>query len=248
MRSSVSFCCIAARIQDRMARLPMITLPEIEKLDTELLEWRRSLDPVMRNNLQAPEQVRAACLLLHYRFLNQRMILYRPYLLIHSIKANPNEDSPSESIISTAHTCCEIAQDSIRFIAESWYPNQLLAWNSSWFLFQAALVVLLTLISAQSPDQNLSLESSIIQCLTHLDQMRRWRGPAAQTHDLISFIFNARENSKNPLESECSLPEEAFADLLDFGSTMIDGDWAALPSTMVDFSPGAYGLEFQALL
>ena len=248
MRSSASFCRIAARIQDRMARLPMISLSELKRLDEELLEWRGCLDPVMRNSRQAPERVRAACLLLHYRFLNQRMTLYRPYLFIHSIKGNSNEDRPSESITATAHTCCEIAQDSIRFIAESWYPNQLLAWNSSWFLFQASLVVLLTLVSAQSPDRTLSLESSIIQCLTHLDRMRRWRGPAGQTHDLISFIFNARENSKNPWESEFSFPEEAFTDLLDFGSAMIDGDWAALPSTMVDFSPAAYGLDFQTLL
>lgn len=227
MNASASFSLIAARMQDRMVRLPLMTPPELKRFNDELLAWRESLHPVLRSGRYCPESVRLACLLLNYRYLNQLMILYRPYLLIQSIKSGLQDDPSSDYMSSQADACCKFAQDSIRDIAESWYPNQLLAWNSSWFLFQAALVVLLRLLSGTCPDQSSSLEASIIQCLASLYQMRTWRGSAVQTRDLVSFIFNARGTGEDGWRFNCSLPDEALMDLLSF-DCVADSDWAEL--------------------
>lgn len=234
MSASASFSLIAARIQDRMVRLPLMTPLELKRFDDELLAWRDTLHPVLRSGRHGPESVRLAGLLLNYRYLNQMMLLHRPYLLIQSIKAGLQDDLSSDYINSNADACCKFAQDSIRDIAESWYPSQLLAWNASWFLFQAALVVLLRLLSGTYGDQSSNLEASVIQCLASLEQMRTWRGSAAQTHDLISFIFNARGTGEQGWRFN-SLPDGALMDLLSFDA-VAGGDWAELLDASGGFS------------
>src|SRR5687768_14875023 len=132
-----------------MAQTSLIPPAELNSLDRELLAWHERLHPIFRSGRHGPEPIRLASLVLQFRYLNLRMLLYRPYLLVRSIKAGTAVvSSEKDDIISLSNTCCSLAQETIEVIIRNWYPNQMLAWNASWFLFQACLVLLLWLLSS----------------------------------------------------------------------------------------------------
>ncbi|KAG9252926.1 uncharacterized protein F5Z01DRAFT_168252 [Emericellopsis atlantica] len=226
--ANVSFALIAARIQDRMAELPLTTPAELKKLDEELLDWRANINPILNNGRHSPEPVRLACIVLGLRYLNQRMTLHRPFLLLQTIKASTEGNMVSQDADRIADTCCAIAQETINTIADNWYPNQLLGWNCTWFLFQACLVILLKLLSKTAGADSQILEVCVVQCLELLTEMRPWRRSAAQTHDLLLFIFNARTASTQDWGANCSLSDEALLNLLGFGPIDGDVDWSQI--------------------
>ena len=192
-----------------------MTLKELKQFDNDLLGWHASLHPVLRDAHQSPESSRLACLLLQCRYLNQRMTLYRPYLLIGAMKHGTATEPPSEDILSASQRCCAIAQETVRLIANTWYPNQLLAWNFTWFLYQAALVLLLDILSP-TPSERQSSDASIVECLGLLDRMRRWRASAATTLDILQFIYDSRLIDRQSRESVSSLSDEALVEMLGY--------------------------------
>ncbi|CAH0024639.1 unnamed protein product [Clonostachys rhizophaga] len=244
IRTSASFCRIAARIQDRMARLPLMLLDELKQFDQELLAWHADVHPIFRDPKHSPELIRLASLILQYRYLDQRMTLYRPYLLLRSLSASSrSEHSTRNDTAAIADTCVTIARETIELIKGNWYPNQLVAWNSSWFLFQAVLVVLLGLSSATPETDVQPLERDIEESLRLFNEMCRWRGPAAHTHDLIQFIYESRALEEHDLGVEELLSDEALMILLGFEPNsklawagLFDGEQGSNESGMFGFS------------
>jgi hypothetical protein len=155
------------------------------------------------------------------------MLLYRPYLLVRSIKAGTAVvSSEKDDIISLSNTCCSLAQETIEVIIRNWYPNQMLAWNASWFLFQACLVLLLWLLSSSiSPHEAEAFGDAVKRALNILTEMRPWRGSAAQTQDLIMFIFSARTGDQHTWETNWSLSDDELMTLLGFSGMVEDGTW-----------------------
>ena len=195
-----------------MTRLPFMTPKELKKFDSDLLSWHAGL----RDAHHSPESIRLACLLLQYRYLNQRMTLYRPYLLIGAVKLSTATETLSEDILSASQRCCAIARETVRLIADTRYPNQVLAWNSTWFLYQAALVLLLDILSPAT-FQSQDSDRPIVQCLGLLDQMRQWRASAATTHDILQFIFDSSGLiNVQSRESVPSLSDEALVEMLGY--------------------------------
>uniref|UniRef100_A0A0B7KI12 Xylanolytic transcriptional activator regulatory domain-containing protein n=1 Tax=Bionectria ochroleuca TaxID=29856 RepID=A0A0B7KI12_BIOOC len=243
IRTSASFCRIAARIQDRMARLPLLLPNELKQFNQELLAWHADIHPIFRDPKHSPEPIRLASLILQYRYLDQRMTLYRPYLLLRSLGASSrSEHSPRNDTAAIADTCVTIARETIELIKANWYPNQLVAWNSSWFLFQAVLVVLLGLSSATPETDVQPLEREIEESLRLFNEMCRWRGPAAHTHDLIQFIYESRALEEHDLGVEELLSDEALMILLGFEPNselawagLFDGEQGSSESGMFGF-------------
>lgn len=227
MSANVSFSMIAARIQDRMAQTPLVPPIELERLDSELRSWHENLHPILREGRHCPETIRLASLVLRYRYMNMRMLLHRPFLLIQAIKAGTADDmSESQVTDPLANTCCWLAKETIDLITGNWYPNQVLAWNSSWFVFQACLVILLRLLSPSiSTEEHEVFENTVTEALNLLTEMCPWRVSAGQTHDLILFIFSARATSHQSWDSSWSLSDDQLMDLLGFESILGDGNW-----------------------
>lgn len=220
-----------------MARLPLLLPNELKQFDQELLAWHSDVHPIFRDPQHSPEPIRLASLTLQYRYLDQRMTLYRSYLLLRSLGASSrSECSPRDETAAIADTCVAIARETIELIKVKWYPNQLVAWNSSWFLFQAVLVVLLERNSATPETDVQPLERDIAESLTLFNEMSRWRSPAAHTHDLLQFIYESRALEEHDLEAEELLSDEALMILLGFEPNS-DLAWAGL----FNAEQGSYG-------
>lgn len=212
-----------------MARASPVPPSELDLLDAEVVSWYENAHPILHSGRHSPERIRLASLLLQYRYMNLRMLLYRPYLLVQSIKAGTQEKSPNaQGIAPLADKCCSLAKENIELIMASWYPNQVLAWNSSWFLFQACLVLLLRLLSQSTPSSEVdAYEEIIARSLQLLVDMRPWRVSVAQTHDLILFIFSARTATHQTWDSNWSVSDEELMNLLGFGGMLTDCNWNA---------------------
>lgn len=226
LNASASYSVIAARVQDRLAQTSLIPTSELKSLDNELLDWYNSLCPILRSGRHSPEPIRLASLLMLYRFFNLRMLMYRPYLLVRSIKVGSIEvGSPAEGdVLTLSEICCSIAKETVDTIIRHWYPNQALAWHSSWYIFQACLVILLKLLSLSvSQTESDVLENTIEQALAMLTEIQPWRRSAAQTRELIHFVYSARVSAHRTLESGWSLSDEDLMNLLGLGETIYQG-------------------------
>lgn len=224
LSTSAAYSTIAARIQDRMAQGSLIPAAELKGLDGELLAWHEKLHPVFLKGLDTPQPIRLAALVLRFRYLNLRMLLYRPYLLIRSIDlGTAGSSSEQGSIVSLSDSCCLIAQETIDLIVGHWYPSQMLAWNASWFIFQATLVLLLRLLSSSISSSEVEIfEGYMTRALEILTEMRPWRGSAAQTYDLLQFIYSTRTRIQQPWETDWPLSDEDLMKLLGFSGMMED--------------------------
>jgi hypothetical protein len=207
-----------------MAQVSLIPAAELKDLDGELLAWHEKLHPVFLKGLDAPQTIRTAALVLRFRYLNLRMLLYRPYLLIRSIDIGTASSSSEQgNIVSLSDSCCLLAQETIDLIVGNWYPNQMLAWNASWFIFQATLVLLLRLLSSSVLSSEVEIfEGYITRALAALIEMRPWRRSAAQTYDLLQFIYSTRTRMQQPWETDWPLSDEDLMKLLGFSGMIED--------------------------
>lgn len=211
MKASASFSIIAARIQERMAKTPLIPPFEVKQFDDELLNWHDNHHSLIQGHHNSHADISLAALLTEYRYLNTRMLLHRPFLLVQCIKAG---DVQSD-MASSANTCCYIAKQTVDTIAKTWYPNQILAWKASWFLFQACLVLLLRLLSTSiSPIEADELEDYITRSQRLFTEMHPWRAASKQGQDLIQFIFSSRDKGNDAWESGWMMTDDDLVNLL----------------------------------
>ncbi|KAJ6195925.1 fungal-specific transcription factor domain-containing protein [Bipolaris maydis] len=219
MNASVTFSIIAARIQGRIAKTPLIPPAAVKQFDNELLKWHDNHHLVFRGDSEPNQDISLAALFIEYRYLNTRMLLHRPFLLVQCVKAgNVHSD-----LMSFANTCCCVAKQTVDTIARTWYPNQLLSWKASWFLFQACLVLLLRLQSTSiSPFEANELEDYITQSMDLFTKMYPWRTALKQGQDLIQFIWSSRNKGNEAWGSSWLISDDDLVSLL--GISDLTGD------------------------
>ncbi|KAJ5585286.1 uncharacterized protein N7459_005086 [Penicillium hispanicum] len=191
---NVRFIKIASKIQEALASMPMITLPETFELDAQLLRWWDDLPPAVRDYEPCPESLYTARTVMRWRFYNQRMLLYRPKLLNYAMRRAPFMTIRMEER-NAILKCREIAETTIQDISMTTRLNQMIGWNGVWFLFQATMVPLIYLATRpRNDDSAASFASCKMQAETAmltLDRMRPY-GPAAQRSlEVISGILEA---------------------------------------------------------
>lgn len=228
LRASEQFCKIAAHIQHRMAVVPLLAPPEITDLDSKVLNWQNSLHPLLRDAHHCPEVLRSARALLRCRLCTLRLALYRPHLVNAALNRGP--DCPSSETTAAKdliRTCRNIAVDTIDTIAADWFPNQISAWHSVWHMFQAALVLLLALITEPENTETQLWDQTLQRATDLLHQMERWCPGASRSGEVVRFLYSARGPSSMPAEELLSicLSDNAFDDLLNMDMMNAETSW-----------------------
>ncbi|KAF9889310.1 hypothetical protein FE257_007419 [Aspergillus nanangensis] len=195
LHASHEFCKIATRIQDRMVEPPLITPHEITVFDSELLGWQASLPPLFLTALRASSS--SWCL-----------------------KGNTT-DRIEEEKRSIGMACLTIAFETIDTIASDWFPNQVSTWNSSWHLFQAAMVALLGFIAGThgedtQSNQTVLCEKSIERVLHLLREMRPWCAGATRSLEVVQFLYGAAK-------AACSISTPTVIEDYGGASHIVDG-------------------------
>ncbi|KAG4274547.1 hypothetical protein FPRO04_09214 [Fusarium proliferatum] len=225
LAASEKFCRIATRVQQRHARLPLISPDEVDEFDRELIVWKDSLHMFLAHREQCPPSVNTARAILWWRWITTRLTLYRPSLLITALRQKPwGQENTREA--AHARKCIQVAKEGVDLMVLDWVPNQFLCWNSAWNVFQVALVLVLGLISDKQEADKLECYGSLCQAIELFSQMEPLDAGCTRSRKLLQGLLDntkgAEENSASPL------PEGLDSFILDYlGTDLVweDMDW-----------------------
>ncbi|KAF9870113.1 C6 transcription factor [Colletotrichum karsti] len=261
---NIKFCKIATQIQDLLAISPLLRAEDRCNLDGQLVNWYSSLPWLLRTTDPCAEPLYIARCIMKWRYQNLRMLLYRPVLL--SIASSGALTQVADQDVTAIETCRELAKQTIEDIAREWTRNQMSGWNAVWFLYQAAMIPLVSVFwqwnSPRVPDWHQQIET----ILDLLEAMEDWSLAARRSREVVWRMYEASRQpsmrSESPLQgiggehgllmgetelhmSPIGLEPEGMGmmGVLDqHGLWDLDGMyWGQSPEQGVDFSP--YGVN-----
>ncbi|OBT83702.1 hypothetical protein VE02_08278 [Pseudogymnoascus sp. 03VT05] len=209
LRSSVEFCKIATALQDRLARHPLMSCKEIMEFDGHVVKWQSNLPPILQSSHPCRSDLRMARGLINARYQNLRLVLYRPRLLTTTVhRASFHSDLSSEEQ-AVVQRCRSIASEIISSVQKDWFSVQQVVRNSIWFMFNACMVPLLSLLSDPSHKDaeiwRMDVETSLSLC----EELSSWSPVIERSREAIYAIYEVSNNSKavgppSGLESDSS--------------------------------------------
>ena len=188
---NIKFCKIATQIQDMLAITPLLRTEDRLNLDAQLVGWYQSLPWLLRTTDPCAEPLYMARCLMKWRYQNLRMLLHRPVLLsLASSGLNPHTQA-CDADLSAIDTCRDLAAQTIEDIAREWARNQMSGWNAVWFLYQAAMVPLVSVFwqwgSPHVPEWLKQIEA----VLDLLEVMEEWSLAARRSREVVWRMYEA---------------------------------------------------------
>ncbi|KAF5608212.1 lactose regulatory [Fusarium subglutinans] len=225
LAASERFCRIATRVQQRLARLPLISPDEVDEFDRELIAWKDSLHMFLAHREQCPPSVNTARAILWWRWITTRLTLYRPGLLITALRHRP---WGQENTREATHTrkCIQVAKEGVDLMVLDWASNQFLCWNSAWNLFQVSLVLVLGLISDKEAADKLDCYAYVCQAIELFAQMEPIDAGCTRSRKLLQGLL---DNTKGFETNDASSISDGFDfsifDYLGTDTIWEDTDW-----------------------
>ncbi|KAK1147239.1 hypothetical protein N8T08_001978 [Aspergillus melleus] len=214
LRASVEFCLIATEVQERFAQAIPVTTEEMFHFDQRVQDWYKALPAIVNQFHGGLTNVAIAQAYLRNRYLNLRILLYRPFLLQLSQSVMARSDTIAMAIV----TCRELSFEAIANIADSIIPNTIWAWNSTWYLYQACMVPLFIMATDPQHSEAGKCRSKIQDALVAFEALIPWTPAAKRSHSIVKSIFEATLN----LELGGDLLENPDFDLLNMD---VNGFW-----------------------
>lgn len=188
---NIKFCKIATHIQDLLAISPLLPTEDRCSIDNQLVNWYSSLPWLLRTTDPCAEPLYIARCIMKWRYQNLRMLLHRPVLLS---LASSNSTHAAEPDVAAVEACRDLAKQTIEDIAREWTRNQMSGWNAVWFLYQAAMIPLVSVFwqwnSPLVPDWYKQLE----MVLELLDAMEDWSLAARRSREVVWRMYDAARN------------------------------------------------------
>ncbi|KAH6856499.1 fungal-specific transcription factor domain-containing protein [Chaetomium sp. MPI-CAGE-AT-0009] len=188
---NIKFCKIATQIQDMLAITPLLNTEDRCNLDAQLVAWYTSLPWLLRTTDPCAEPLYMARCIMKWRYQNLRMLLHRPVLLsLASSGLNPHTQA-CDADLAAIETCRDLAAQTIDDIAREWARNQMSGWNAVWFLYQAAMVPLVSVFwqwgSPRVPEWLKQIEA----VLDLLEVMEEWSLAARRSREVVWRMYEA---------------------------------------------------------
>lgn len=117
------------------------------------------------------------------------MLLHRPVLL--SLASNGASSQISEQDITAVETCRDLARRTIEDISKEWSRNQMSGWNGAWFLYQAAMIPLVSICWQWNSESAHEWRKQIETILELLDVMEDWSLAARRSREVVSRMYEA---------------------------------------------------------
>ncbi|OAA56698.1 fungal specific transcription factor domain-containing protein [Niveomyces insectorum RCEF 264] len=185
---NIKFCKIATQIQDMLAISPLLRTEDRCSLDAQLLGWCQGLPWLLRTTDPCAEPLYIARCIMKWRYQNLRMLLHRPVLL--GLASSGQTHAP-ESEIAAVETCRELAKQTIEDISREWSRNQMSGWNAVWFIYQAAMVPLVSIFWQWSSPRVPEWHKQIESVLTMLEAMEEWSLAARRSREVVWRMYEA---------------------------------------------------------
>ncbi|KXH28512.1 fungal specific transcription factor domain-containing protein [Colletotrichum nymphaeae SA-01] len=199
---NIKFCKIATQIQDLLAISPLLRAEDRCNLDGQLVNWYSSLPWLLRTTDPCAEPLYIARCIMKWRYQNLRMLLHRPVLL--SLASNGSLSHVAEQDVAAIETCRELAKQTIEDIAREWTRNQMSGWNAVWFLYQAAMIPLVSTFWEWNSPRVADWHQQIETILDLLEAMEDWSLAAKRSREVVWRMYEASRQpsmrSESPLQ------------------------------------------------
>lgn len=210
----IQLCHILERIENMYLRTSYPTWEEVQRFDRELLTWLSNCPPYLLNSSLAPEQYKDPLICIKWQCYGARIILHRTFLLRAALSRKRLNQLGAQARMAVEN-CRTLAKETIDIICNDWRANKLSCWSAVWYLFQAALVPLITLFSEDRHSSPILQDSraQIEKTLLNLNQMSQWGHTASQSASVIRHIFDTSKilpDDHNVAPSPVDLWEELF--------------------------------------
>ncbi|KAF3354452.1 Serine/threonine-protein phosphatase PP-Z [Verticillium dahliae VDG1] len=184
---NIKFCKIATQIQDLLAISPLLRTEDRCNIDGQLVNWYANLPWLLRTTDPCAEPLYIARCIMKWRYQNLRMLLHRPVLL--SLASNTSSGvmlaHVAEQDIAAIETCRELAKQTIEDIAREWTRNQMSGWNAVWFLYQAAMIPLISVFWQWNSPRVSEWHKQIETILDLLEAMEDWSLSARRSREVV---------------------------------------------------------------
>lgn len=185
-----AFCMIATRVQHRFAEFRPITTSEINGYDSEVREWFQRLPDELRQQSPSLGGVHSAKYVMHSRYYNLRLLLFPPFLLNYANRKGLFDTLTLEEQ-NAIRNCRNIACEAIDQIVSMMHTlNKLRVWSAAWFLYQATIVALLSIIVEPDHAEAERWRGSIEKALMLFERMAPWSPAATRSKQVISRIYD----------------------------------------------------------
>ncbi|CAK7227057.1 hypothetical protein SCUCBS95973_006411 [Sporothrix curviconia] len=185
---NIKFCKIATQIQDMLAISPLLRPDDRCSLDAQLVNWYQGLPWLLRTTDPCAEPLYIARCIMKWRYQNLRMLLHRPVLL--GLASSGQTHAP-ESEIAAVEACRELAKQTIEDISHEWSRNQMSGWNAVWFVYQAAMVPLVSIFWQWSSPRVPEWHKQIESVLSMLEAMEEWSLAARRSREVVWRMYEA---------------------------------------------------------
>jgi hypothetical protein len=201
---NIKFCKIATQIQDMLAITPLLRSEDRCNMDGQLVNWYSNLPWLLRTTDPCAEPLYIARCIMKWRYQNLRMLLHRPVLL--TMASNGMTPQVTDQDLAAVETCRELAQATIEDVAREWTRNQMSGWNALWFLYQAAMIPLVSLFWEWSSPRVPEWQKQIETILELFDTMEDWSQAARRSREVVWRMYEA---SRQPsvMRGEGTIPD-----------------------------------------
>lgn len=161
--------------------------------------------PSASNPTSCPALLRTPRAIMHWWYLNLRILMHRPYLIAASLCRVP-EANLSEQDIYAIRKCRMLAGQAITTIDQTCQDSLIAGWNAVWLMYQAVMVPLISLSTLYTGSKTPSGEATASGVMESeaRDQATEWEAQiktAIRLFDRMSSYSLAATRSKVVIES-----------------------------------------------
>ncbi|KAL7894890.1 fungal-specific transcription factor domain-containing protein [Trichoderma sp. SZMC 28014] len=191
---NIKFCKIATKVQDMLALNPLLRTEDRSHLDSLLVDWYNNLPWLLRSTEPCVEPLHLSRSIMIWRYWNLRMLLYRPVLLTLACKTQSPID---EQDVVAVQTCQNAARETIDSISMGWTRQQMSGWNAVWFLYQAAMIPLVSILWQPDNPSVVQWRAQVESILDLFEAMQDWSLTARRSRDVVSRLLEASSQISN---------------------------------------------------
>jgi hypothetical protein len=194
LNENIRFCRIATEIQDILAVAPFLNPKDRNRFDDMLVNWYNHLPVLLNGDEDCAEPVHLARCIMRWRYWNLRMLLHRSALLDAATKPGSHSELASAYDFEAIEKCQQLSKTTIEDIAQKWMTQQMSGWNAVWFLYQAVMIPLLSMLwQPQNPSID-EWKSQVQIALKLFEDMQDWSLTARCSKGVVSQIYEASCN------------------------------------------------------
>lgn len=186
---NIKFCKIATQIQDVLALSPLLNKEDRGHLNGLLVDWYNKLPWLLQTTEPCAEPLSLSRCIMKWRYWNLRILLYRHTLL--TLASNSKGLTLTEHDVSAIETCQELAKATIDDIKTEWMRHQMSGWNAVWFLYQAVMIPLVSILWQPKSPSLPEWQSQVETALGLFNAMEDWSLTARRSRDVVCQIYNA---------------------------------------------------------